>query len=123
MAEAARLPAGSVAEFRLRLRRMREELFRTVAATEEELRTLEAHQPGAPAEDVAREMATGALARLSSQQKRELGEIYAAQARLETGAFGACEACGRPIPLARLQAMPTARLCVACQAREEERGR
>ena len=47
----------------------------------------------------------------------------AAQARLETGTFGICEGCGRSVPLARLRAMPAARTCVACEAREEERAR
>lgn len=115
--------AALVEEFRRRLRELRERLFRTVAVTEEELRTLEVHQPGAPAEDVARELVTTLLSRLDGQQRREMDEIFAAQARIETGGFGICEACGRPIPLARLRAVPTARWCVACRAREEERSR
>lgn len=115
--------ANRTAEFRRRLHEMRERLFRTAAATDEELRTLEAHQPGAPAEDVAREMVAALLDRLGTREKRELDEVFAAQARLETGSFGVCEGCARPIPLARLRAIPTARWCVACQAREEERAR
>ncbi len=117
------LNAALVEEFRRRLRDTRERLFRTAATTEEELRTLEAHQPGAPAEDVARESVAAILSRLSLQEKRDLDEIFAAQARLETGSFGVCDGCSRPIPLARLRARPTARTCVACQAREEERAR
>ncbi len=113
--------AALVEEFRHRLREMRERLFRTVAITDEEVATLEAHQPGAPMEDVARESVTALLSRLGDRQKHQLDEIYAAQARLESGTFGACEGCARPIPLARLKALPTARSCVACQAREEER--
>ncbi|MEK7363281.1 MAG: TraR/DksA C4-type zinc finger protein, partial [candidate division NC10 bacterium] len=108
-----------VEEFRGRLRELRGRLHRTAATTDEELRTLEAHQAGAPAEDVARESVTTLLSRRSAQEKHELDEVYAAQARLETGTFGICEGCGRPIPLARLRALPAARTCVACQAREE----
>jgi DnaK suppressor protein len=117
------LNAALVEEFRGRLREMRGRLFRTVATTDEELRTLETHQPGGPAEDVPRESVARLLSRLSVQEKRELDEVYAAQARLETGTFGICEECGRPIPLARLQALPAVRTCVACQARQEERAR
>jgi RNA polymerase-binding protein DksA len=40
--------------------------------------------------------------------------------RIEQGSFGKCETCGKTIPLTRLNAVPHARLCVACQ-REEER--
>ena len=30
------------------------------------------------------------------------------------GSYGTCEACGGPIPAARLEARPTARTCVGC---------
>jgi len=117
-----RANAEVVEEFRRTLRDRRLRLLRTVARTDEELETLEAHQPGGPSEDVATELGAAILSRLEGREKHELDEIEAAQARLETGTFGICEACGRPIPLPRLRAMPTARLCVACQAREESRG-
>lgn len=123
MAAHETLNVALVEEFRQRLRARRERLFRTAATTDEELATLEAHQPGAPLEDVARESVATLLSRLSTLEKRELDEVYAAQARLETGTFGVCDGCGRPIPLARLRAMPTARTCTACRAREEERAR
>ena len=114
--------AAVVEEFRRMLQEMRARLFRTVVQTDEELATLETHQPGGPAEDVATELGAAVLSRLEGLEKHEMDEIDAAQARLEAGVFGTCEGCGRPIPLARLRAMPTARLCVACQAREETRG-
>ncbi|QCB95330.1 TraR/DksA family transcriptional regulator [Cellulomonas shaoxiangyii] len=41
--------------------------------------------------------------------------------RLDAGTFGVCEACGRAIGRARLQAFPRATLCVACKQREERR--
>jgi hypothetical protein len=40
-------------------------------------------------------------------------------AKLADGTYGECETCRRPIPIARLEAVPYARRCVACQAREE----
>lgn len=106
-------------EFRRELQRERESLLRTVARTDDELATLEAHQAGAQVEDAAAELAAAILSRLEGQEKHELDEIAAAQARLESGTFGACEACGKPIPLARLRAVPTARHCLPCQAPTE----
>ena len=44
--------------------------------------------------------------------ERQLGEIAAARLRMREGDYGLCEECGEPIPFARLQAMPTARLCI-----------
>jgi RNA polymerase-binding transcription factor DksA len=58
--------------------------------------------------------------------ERELAEAGAARAeetaadvahaleRMENGTYGWCEACGAPMPFERLQAIPSARLCVAC---------
>ena len=106
-------------EFRRRLRELQQELFRTVATTDAELQTLEAHPPGAWSEGVPTELASDILSRLEGREKHELDEIAAARARLEAGTFGVCEGCHRPIPLARLRAMPTARDCVGCQTREE----
>ena len=42
-------------------------------------------------------------------------EIDAALARLEAGTYGQCEACGKPIPEARLEVVPEATLCVSCK--------
>jgi DnaK suppressor protein len=106
----------TIHEFRERLERERERLLRTAARTDEELATLETHQPGAPSEDAATQVVSAILSRLEGQEKHELDEIEAARTRLEAGTFGVCETCNEPIPLARLRAQPTARHCRACQA-------
>lgn len=117
-----RLDQSLVNEFRQRLAEARARVLRTVARTADELRSLEAHEPGAPAENVNRELVAGVMSRLEGREKHGLDEIHAAQARLEAGSYGICEQCMRRIPIARLRAQPVARHCVACQAREEERG-
>lgn len=55
----------------------------------------------------------GALVR---QVREHLGEIDAAEARLDTGAYGTCESCGADIGDARLRARPVARTCIRCAA-------
>ena len=112
--------AERIEEFRRLLREARERLLRTVARTDEELTTLESHQAGALVEDAMTSMVADVLSRLEGQEKRELDEIDAAQARLEAGTFGVCERCQRPIHLERLRALLTARFCVPCQSREEQ---
>jgi RNA polymerase-binding transcription factor DksA len=42
-----------------------------------------------------------------------------AEERLREGGYGICEDCGCRIPRRRLQAIPTATLCVQCQERRE----
>ena len=111
--------ASAIKEFERRLRKARQKVWRTVVRTDEELGTLEAHQAGAPLEDAATDSVTVVLSRLDGAERRLLDEIDAAQARLAAGTFGACERCGKAIPLARLRAVPTARLCIACERAAE----
>jgi DnaK suppressor protein len=54
------------------------------------------------------------LLSLQALSRRRLDDIDAAVRRLETGAYGACRTCRRPIPVARLEAVPEATQCVGC---------
>ena len=56
---------------------------------------------------------------LLEQVESELAEIEQAFQRLESGSYGICQACHKPIPAARLEAMPAARFGVEDQARAE----
>ena len=98
----------------------RAQLARTVAVTGEELASLEV-QPGDPLEDVPVQDVADTLSRLEGRERRQLDEVNAALSRFEAGTYGVCERCSRPIPLARLRAIPTARYCVGCQDIEERR--
>ena len=53
---------------------------------------------------------------LVQQAQRQLDEIDAAHERVEAGTYGRCEACGAEIGDGRLEARPTARLCIRCAA-------
>ncbi|WP_442940259.1 TraR/DksA family transcriptional regulator [Nocardioides sp. B-3] len=41
--------------------------------------------------------------------------------RPDTGAYGACETCERPIGAAGLEARPTARQCIDCARSSDDR--
>jgi DnaK suppressor protein len=45
----------------------------------------------------------------------QLTQIRDALARLDAGTYGTCERCGKPIPEARLNAVPYATLCIEDQ--------
>lgn len=47
----------------------------------------------------------------------EAAAIRAALDKLDDGSYGICEACTTQIPFERLDAVPSARSCVACQQR------
>lgn len=56
-------------------------------------------------------------------EESELAEVERALAKFADGTYGICEGCGRPIPLARLRAMPEARYDVEHEkAREAAQG-
>jgi DnaK suppressor protein len=46
-----------------------------------------------------------------------LMDIDTALGKLEAGTYGRCESCGEDIAEARLEAMPAARLCMACASK------
>lgn len=56
---------------------------------------------------------------LLESEREELNHIQAALERIERGTYGECESCKQPIPLARLRALPYARMCVECKSKEE----
>lgn len=39
--------------------------------------------------------------------------------KLDDGTYGTCDRCSKPIPVPRLQAMPSAALCLGCQDMED----
>jgi DnaK suppressor protein len=57
--------------------------------------------------------------RLRDRDRRLIGKIEEALARLETGTFGKCTSCGRPISAARLRARPVTDLCIDCKTDAE----
>lgn len=56
---------------------------------------------------------------LTSAAEAALVEISAALCRLDDGTYGICEHCGEPVPVERLEVLPTSRLCTPCQHRTE----
>lgn len=53
---------------------------------------------------------------LSAQALAAVEEIDDALRKIERGTYGICENCGELIPSARLEALPYARLCIACKS-------
>jgi RNA polymerase-binding protein DksA len=76
----------------------------------------------AEVEEEAQELnQTRLLAQLGDRGRAEIDAIDVAIERMERGEYGSCEACEEPIDVARLEVLPTARLCTTC-AEASERG-
>jgi RNA polymerase-binding transcription factor DksA len=58
----------------------------------------------------------------ASKEGRYLYRVEEALRRLyaEPDEFGLCHSCKKPIPFARLEALPHARYCLDCKMREEQ---
>lgn len=56
---------------------------------------------------------------IEENERAALEEVRAALGRIEAGVYGVCSRCSAEIPAARLEAMPTATLCITCKAAEE----
>ncbi|QGG47956.1 TraR/DksA C4-type zinc finger protein [Heliorestis convoluta] len=81
----------------------------------QELSTYDNHPADIATELYEREKDLGTRDRLS----RELDEIVEAKKRITEGIYGICEDCGETINTERMEAMPTATLCIRCQREEE----
>jgi RNA polymerase-binding transcription factor DksA len=77
------------------------------------------HQADAGSDAYDRDFALSLL----SQEQDALYEIDEALKRIELGTYGICEMSGKPIPRARLEAIPFARFTVECQSQLEKQSR
>ena len=93
------------------------DILRPAAAREE----LVVERYADPADQVqssaARELAAVAL----EERAQRARDIRLALDKMAEGTYGACEQCEEPIGEKRLDAVPWARLCVACQSQAEGR--
>lgn len=56
---------------------------------------------------------------MASREGKYLFYIEEALDRVRNGTFGACKKCGKIIPKARLEAVPTAKMCIECKSAQE----
>ncbi|MFZ1325466.1 MAG: RNA polymerase-binding protein DksA, partial [Candidatus Contendobacter sp.] len=59
--------------------------------------------------------------RARDRERKMLHKIDKSLSRLASDDYGYCESCGVEIGLSRLQARPTAELCIDCKHLEEEK--
>ena len=105
---------------RKELEKQRETLLERIHEEQEYLRLDEANPDRT---DLAQEYSSAERrAALLSQMEESLQEVDDALERLDDGTYGKCTNCGKPIPAARLEAIPQTPYCVNCQQELERRG-
>ena len=111
--------AGQRAELHARRSAYREQAERLAAAVEELTQAQAGETPDLGDDDGFAEgdplsVERDRILTLATGARRRIEEIDAALTRLDAGAYGMCRTCRRPIPTARLEAVPEATQCVSC---------
>lgn len=112
----------SLQSLRAILVRRRDALRSALAGDLSLLKELRSESPGDvidAAYDSAQDEISSQLAEVES---RELASIENALERMNEGTYGLCEVCSGKIPLARLNALPYATMCIECQRELERSG-
>ena len=104
-----------VDNIRKKLFTQRRDLFRQVAQTEEELRWFQSDIESEVEERGQEETMVRLLDRLDGRAKAEIEAIDRALLKLGTEQYGRCEQCRKAIPQSRLEAVPAAAKCLACE--------
>lgn len=113
----------AILKLRQVLIRRRDALRKALAGDLSSLKELRA-QSGGDAADIALDSSQDEISsQLAEVESRELAQIENALERMRQGVYGVCEVTGRPIPLARLQALPYATMCIEAQREAEKQGR
>lgn len=99
--------------FRRKLLEQRENITRRLDDLRGELRGLE-ETPRELEEWAQEEKDRDILIRLEDRETDELRKIQAALQLIDQREYGLCQICGKPIPRARLEELPTAFRCVDC---------
>ncbi|MCB5255339.1 MAG: TraR/DksA family transcriptional regulator [Candidatus Cloacimonetes bacterium] len=61
--------------------------------------------------------------KMMETEREKIRKLNDAMRRLQDGHFGFCEMCGEEIPVARLQIIPYATLCIDCKEKMETKKR
>ncbi len=72
-----------------------------------------------PNDRATREADTSRALRLRDRDRKLIGKVEEALARIDAGSFGRCETCGGRISPARLRARPVTTLCIDCKREAE----
>ncbi len=99
----------------------RRDALRKALAGDLSLLTQLREQSGSDVVDAALDAAQDEISsQLAEVESRELGNIEKALESIRQGTYGLCEVCGSKIPMARLNALPYATMCIECQRAAED---
>ncbi len=105
-----------LSHFKKILEEKKADLERQIASVNEEIETIAAQGDINDVEDLATLKIQNTRDRsVLESLKNQLEEVKEALKRIEEGSYGICEKTGKPIPVERLEANPTARTVVEAE--------
>jgi DnaK suppressor protein len=114
------MKAETLQKYRELLLAQQQQIEQRIFRLETDLQAMESEREIERTDHIQEEAVNDTMIELDERSRRLSEEIQAALARLDDGIYGDCEVCGEPINPARLEVLPTARRCVACQAEAEQ---
>jgi DnaK suppressor protein len=108
--------------FRLVLNAWKTELEEEITRTVHSLRD-EPENPADPNDRASQETDMSLELRSRDRERKLIKKIDEAIERIDTGEYGYCDNCGVEIGVERLEARPTAELCIDCKTLDEIRER
>jgi DnaK suppressor protein len=108
------------AHFRAILTAWKAELMEEVDRTVHHMQDEAANFPD-PNDRASQESEFSLELRARDRERKLIKKIDEALARIDTGDYGFCESCGVEIGIRRLEARPTATLCIDCKTLDEIR--
>jgi DnaK suppressor protein len=106
--------------FETDLQDQKRDLARAIEKGYKEIRALADSGPGDAVDDSSGHACKENMLASYSQNRTKLRKVELALKRISTGDFGICAACGDSIDLKRIQAVPWANKCIACQEQSEQ---
>ena len=104
--------SGQLSAIRKKLLEMREDLVKTVK--NQQVGEADS-ETGDPADQASQSIEKEIMFELSDTERINLDQVEAALRKIDKRSYGVCEACRKPISKPRLDALPFARYCIACQ--------
>ncbi|MDD3517545.1 MAG: RNA polymerase-binding protein DksA [Chromatiales bacterium] len=112
------MSAGQADHFRNILMSWKRELMEEVDRTVDHMQK-EAANFADPADRATQEEEFSLELRARDRERKLIKKIDEAMKRIDSGDYGYCEACGIEIGIRRLEARPTATLCIDCKTLQE----
>lgn len=110
--------AEQQAHFRRILNAWRQELMEEVDRTVDHMKVDSVHCPD-PNDRATQESDMGLELLTRERERRLLAKIESTLKKIDEHDYGYCEICGDEIGIRRLEARPTAQLCISCKTKQE----